>query len=201
MNSSKEHILEVSFRLFLRKTFKEVTMQEIVKETGLSKGAFYHYFDSKEKLFLEVVKHFSSETDVDYSVLPREPLAQFYHAYVEYLRNKTIYSFKRDQGDRDSGFSLNYFVLIFDAMKLFPDFREKMISSSQEEVGIWTDVVSRARTAGEIASLMTDEQIANLFMYTSDGVVMQSTIQGNAEEAPDRLLSVWDGLYKGLKKD
>ncbi|MGD8401904.1 MAG: TetR/AcrR family transcriptional regulator, partial [Bacillota bacterium] len=60
ISDSKKHIIDVSFGLFLQKSFKEVTMQEIVAKTGMSKGAFYHYFESKEQLFLEVINHFTS---------------------------------------------------------------------------------------------------------------------------------------------
>ena len=58
MNQTKEHIITVACELFLQKSFKEVTMKEIVKQTGLSKGAFYHYFESKEQLFQEVLDFF-----------------------------------------------------------------------------------------------------------------------------------------------
>ncbi len=58
MSDTKAHILMVSLKLFLQKNFKEVTMKEIVEETGLSKGAFYHYFESKEKLFYEIIDYF-----------------------------------------------------------------------------------------------------------------------------------------------
>ena len=59
MNETKGHILNVALKLFLQKNFKEVTMKEIVDKTGLSKGAFYHYFQSKEKLFEEIIKMIS----------------------------------------------------------------------------------------------------------------------------------------------
>ena len=55
VNTTKEHILNVCTHLFLQKGFKEVTMKEIVEKTGMSKGAIYHYFNSKEQLFLEVI--------------------------------------------------------------------------------------------------------------------------------------------------
>ena len=58
MNSTKEHILKIALILFLQKSFKEVTMKEIVQKTGLSKGAFYHYFSSKEELFNEIIHTF-----------------------------------------------------------------------------------------------------------------------------------------------
>jgi TetR/AcrR family transcriptional repressor of nem operon len=40
MSGAKDHILLTSLKLFLQKSFKEVTMKEIVNKTGLSKGVF-----------------------------------------------------------------------------------------------------------------------------------------------------------------
>lgn len=57
VKNTKEHILNVTFKLFLQKSFKQVTLKEIVEETGLSKGAFYHYFTSKEQIFLQLVNN------------------------------------------------------------------------------------------------------------------------------------------------
>jgi len=55
MSPTKEHIILTAFRLFLKKGYKEVTMSMLVKATGLSKGAFYHYFENKEQLFIETL--------------------------------------------------------------------------------------------------------------------------------------------------
>ncbi|MFH0989670.1 MAG: helix-turn-helix domain-containing protein [bacterium] len=75
MSDSKEHILKASFCLFLHKSFKEVTMNEIVKAIGLSRGAFYHYFESKEQLFVEVINTFFFEKMmIDYSRLSQNSL-------------------------------------------------------------------------------------------------------------------------------
>ncbi|MDR2424627.1 MAG: TetR/AcrR family transcriptional regulator, partial [Prevotellaceae bacterium] len=52
---TKQHILETACLLFLKKSYKEVTLKEIIRETGLSNGAFYHHFESKEQLFKEVI--------------------------------------------------------------------------------------------------------------------------------------------------
>ncbi|OIP04989.1 MAG: hypothetical protein AUJ97_01965 [Bacteroidetes bacterium CG2_30_32_10] len=60
MNDAREHILKTSLLLFLQKSYKDVTMSEIVEKTGFSKGAFYHYFTSKEELFKEIASNFFS---------------------------------------------------------------------------------------------------------------------------------------------
>ena len=70
MKDTKEHILMIAGQLFLQKSFKEVTMQEIVKETGLSKGAFYHYFTGKDELFLEVLNIWNKQIQSIVEQLP-----------------------------------------------------------------------------------------------------------------------------------
>ncbi len=194
MTDTKEHILKVSFSLFLQKNYKEVTMQEIVEKTGMSKGAFYHYFESKEQLFLEVISYFAAAITMDYSKLRKDSLSQFYHDYIE---NNANSSFLQKQDDANNGF--NYYTLIFDAMKLFPSFRDQVVETIQNELNAWKEMVRSARANGEITSPMTDEQIAKMFVYTSDGVGMHKILTGKVEDFADDLLAVWDALYKELK--
>jgi len=54
-------ILDVSTRLFLEKGYEKTSMQDIVNALGMSKGAVYHHFKSKEELFEAVVGEFYSQ--------------------------------------------------------------------------------------------------------------------------------------------
>ena len=45
-----EKILNTSMRLFSKKGFDKTTIQDIVNELGMSKGAIYHHFKSKEEI-------------------------------------------------------------------------------------------------------------------------------------------------------
>jgi len=197
MKDTKKHILDVSFTLFLQKTFKEVTMQEIVEKTGMSKGAFYHYFNSKEQLFLEVVNHYLNELTIDYTKLSHESLFQFYHDLINRMKD-LLHSFFYARNNTWSDLDLNFYTLMFDAMKLFPSFREQIAEHFQVERKAWIEMISLARSKGEIRSPLTDAQIADLFIYTSDGVGMHGILEGRTEALTDNLLAVWDGLYKGL---
>ena len=49
-----EKILATASSLFARNGYHATSMDDIVKESGLSKGAIYGYFKSKEDLFLEL---------------------------------------------------------------------------------------------------------------------------------------------------
>lgn len=45
-----EKILDTSFHLFSIKGYDKTTIQDIVNELGMSKGAIYHHFKSKEEI-------------------------------------------------------------------------------------------------------------------------------------------------------
>jgi len=55
--NTKKKILDAAFNVFVRKGFKDTTMSHIVKESGLSKGAIYHYYGSKKDLFISLIDH------------------------------------------------------------------------------------------------------------------------------------------------
>ena len=47
---SKDQIIQVALSLFSNKGYNETTMADLVAATGLSKGAVYHHFKSKEEI-------------------------------------------------------------------------------------------------------------------------------------------------------
>lgn len=49
-----QRLLAVATRLFAEKGFEHTSVQEIVDVAGVTKGAMYHYFDSKDDLLYEI---------------------------------------------------------------------------------------------------------------------------------------------------
>jgi TetR/AcrR family transcriptional regulator, transcriptional repressor for nem operon len=197
MNNTREHILNVTFNLFLQKSFKEVTLKEIVEKTGLSKGGFYHYFTSKEQLFLELVNDvFSSVLEVPYDEFSKDSLYSFYIDYINYYVENLK---KQNKNAEGSPPSFNYISLIFDAIKLFPDFQERLQESKEVQLNSWKNIIHAAREKGEIDSSMSDEQIANMFINSSSGVEMHSIFKGSSDDVGNTLLNLWDSFYEELK--
>lgn len=53
---SKRRILEVAAEAFAEKGYAGASLNDLIRRTGLTKGAFYFHFDSKEALALEVFR-------------------------------------------------------------------------------------------------------------------------------------------------
>ena len=70
-----ERILDVSQRLFLEKGYENTTIQDIVDELGgLTKGAVYHHFKSKEEIMDAVGDRMFLENDPFAAVKGRDDL-------------------------------------------------------------------------------------------------------------------------------
>lgn len=52
---TKQYILETAMRLFTEKGLENVNVEDVVKEVGVTRGAFYHYFKSREELIAGVM--------------------------------------------------------------------------------------------------------------------------------------------------
>jgi AcrR family transcriptional regulator len=55
----REAFLEVAQRLIQAKGYEAMSIQDVLNELEASKGAFYHYFDSKQALLEAVVERFA----------------------------------------------------------------------------------------------------------------------------------------------
>ena len=63
---TKNNIYETARRLFLEHGVDNVSVDSIVEEAGVSKGAFYVHFESKDLLASLLIKDYVSEIDMDY---------------------------------------------------------------------------------------------------------------------------------------
>jgi AcrR family transcriptional regulator len=165
----------------MQKNFKEVTMKEIVESTGLSKGAFYHYFNSKEQVFEEVMDHFFAANIVqNFAAFSHDSLKAFYQDYIKDAIAK-LRSAEAIRGESEGSFNINHYFLIFDAMKMLPSYKQKLLDNNQEELKQWKKIVHIAKKNSEIKTTMTDEQVAKLFIYTSDGFGMHLIMSGTID--------------------
>lgn len=68
-----ERILDTSMKLFLEKGYERTSIQDIINNLGgLTKGAIYHHFKSKEDIMLAVMDRMFIEHDETWLILLRD---------------------------------------------------------------------------------------------------------------------------------
>src|SRR4051794_6830982 len=54
--ASRRHLLEIAARLFTERGYEATSITDVLERARLSRGAFYHHFQSKEALFEAVLE-------------------------------------------------------------------------------------------------------------------------------------------------
>lgn len=71
--NTKAKIIEAAWQLFYEKGYEETTVEEIVKQSGTSKGSFYHYFDGKDSLLGSLAYVFDKQYDeLEHEISPEQ---------------------------------------------------------------------------------------------------------------------------------
>ncbi len=195
MTDSKKQILETALKLFLKNSYKEVSLRDIVNEVGLTKGAFYHYYSSKDELFEEVVKYFYNNAIIaNYNKFPKQSLKEFYKHYLNTLLEPD------DFDEIEEGGGMNIFIFLSDAAKRIPDFLEIHTAQRKKERWAWTEIIETAKSNKEIKTNIKNEELASLFLKISDGIVMdQAIVKEDNTELLKEMERDWDNLYSLLK--
>jgi AcrR family transcriptional regulator len=70
-------ILKVALQLFFTEGYKDVSYQDLIEKTGLSKGAIYHHFKSKEEILLSVFEFFLQTSQQPDIVKPEDKVKSY----------------------------------------------------------------------------------------------------------------------------
>lgn len=74
MKEKEKVIIEAAIKLYATKGFSSTSIQEIVTESGISKGAFYLYFKSKDALLIAILEYYFNHIENNVKAIEQENL-------------------------------------------------------------------------------------------------------------------------------
>lgn len=90
----RNEILDVAEKLFYRKGYEQCTINDILIETAIAKGTFYHYFKSKEEVMDAVISRYIEMIKIRAeAILEREDLpieAKLMNAFIAMQINDMV---------------------------------------------------------------------------------------------------------------
>jgi len=126
---TKERIIESAFKVFLAKGYNNCSMSDLVNETNLSKGAYYHHFKGKEDLYKSVIDtYFISYYDqINWNEAKDLNIKEIEHL----IKNMYFQFIPEIMKLTDKGMS-RYFIMFFEAYHIYPNFKIQIRDTYQK---------------------------------------------------------------------
>jgi len=188
--STKPNLLDAALTVIRTKGYAATTVDDICTEAGLSKGAFFHHFSSKEDLAVAAANHWSETTAEYFATAP-------YHSPADPLDRILAYvAFRKEliQG------ALPEFTCLVGTMA-----QETYGTNPAIQKACWESISGHAETlVADIETVM--EQHGALRDFTAESLALhtQSVIQGafilaKASGDPQRAIESINHLYRYLE--
>ena len=169
---TRDIIIETAFLAFIEHGYDRVSLNSIVKKTGLTKGAFYHNFSSKSELIHEVMrKYFFEHINRTINLIDvtgirfEEKLAKIY-ANVMNVEVK-LYAYP------DKTISQEAFMHLFqECMDIDDELKDMATNQQLITIKAMEKAIDEAKDQGEIKNNMESRNLAELINVTVRGTMM-----------------------------
>lgn len=198
--STKERLIIEAFKLFASKPYDQVTFADLEKSTKLSRGAILYHIQTKEKLFVEVIRYFIFQVASAKSVVVKEEmtLKDFILACIEECA-------KEVENMRSIGIlNVNLAKLNIESQGFYfyPQMRDESIIWYNNQYAIWIKVIEKAISNKEIKPLADPLSIASLFINQYLGISYSGLVRDygiDIDKLKNDMLLIYDMLvYKAV---
>ncbi|MFS4459155.1 TetR/AcrR family transcriptional regulator [Bdellovibrio sp. HCB2-146] len=164
LEKSRKEILEVAFMEVYTRGFQGVSVDDIVKKTSMTKGAFYHHFPTKLDLGYALVDEVIKPMTVSRWI---GPLAEYQNPLEGILKQMKLLIGKADPAELKLGCPLNN--LVQEMAPVDPGFKTRL----QSALNFWIDEMDvhlkRAKKNGYLRSDINTRHVAQFVVMTHEG--------------------------------
>lgn len=147
---SKEKILNIAFEIFVNKGYQGTSLNDIAKESGLTKGGIYHYFESKEDLYYQVLaKFFDSKCIPNWLKNAHGNIKDIIKNGFESIMKEKVH-IQELVGSNNDDAILHFHTFLYEATRKYPIFQKKIDRDDEEKIRILAEAFQRAGENGEI---------------------------------------------------
>lgn len=196
MENSKELIIDEAFKLFFNHSYEAVSINDISKAIGFTKGALYHHFKNKEELFKSVVDKY---LDLPEIINDNEKISLA--EYIKLSTAETEKIIKKIFGFTFVFAPINYISLFADAFRHYSGYAELKGAFFNNEIEKIKNILKNAITSGEIRADVNTSLVATNFFSINMGLVGNLVRNNSIDESITLLKEQISEFYKLLKKE
>ncbi|UNO39488.1 ScbR family autoregulator-binding transcription factor [Streptomyces sp. MST-110588] len=176
---TRRAVLQAAAEVIGERGYGAATMAEIIQRAGVTKGALYFHFPSKDALARAVIEE---QTD---PFVPKETESRLQDA-IDFTHEVAIAL--RDDALLQAGTRI----------AVETTFSDTPMVPYQEWINIMTEIFGEARRRGELLPSVDPAKAAEFFVSSYTGVQLFSLAASGRQDLPARVTSLWKHILPGL---
>ncbi len=189
---SVNRLTQAAFRLIVTKGYHACSLQEIAEAAGLTKGAIFFYFESKENLLLHLLD--IAEANIV------EPLIANLNETNRPAPQKiaSFFRFTSKQGiDRPN--ELLCLIKMSIESRNSTDLADRRVAELYQRIyQALEDVIDAGKKKGELAADMPSKEFATLVVATYEGMMLEWHRLGGSINGRVFVKTVWQTFMEGI---
>lgn len=198
MNGTRDTIIETAFLLFLKKGFKAVTLTDLEKAVGMTKGTFYYHFLNKEEVLKEgVTRYYRMLNNRRAEEMNRvHSLREFVDLTIHNLESIGHYGAKRLDSDIPEILCLS---LMVEVISLYPEFKQMVSDTKISWMSKLEGVILEAKREKEIRDDVDTSILAKNLLNISIGLINYIVMHQDISYALSSVRYQYEQLYSLVK--
>ncbi|ODN69281.1 TetR/AcrR family transcriptional regulator [Methylobrevis pamukkalensis] len=187
---ARERLLDAALRVIRSKGYSATTVDDLCAAAGVTKGAFFHHFRTKEELGIAAAAHFSAMADGIFSTAPFMAIDDPFERLIGYV------DFRRAIiGGELPAFTCLVGTMVQEAYATHPALREACARSIEEHAAMVEAIVAEVIAArGD----PTGQGARSLALYTQ-AAIQGAFILAKASNDPQAATDCLDHLRRYLE--
>lgn len=176
--SNRDYVTKVASDLFLVQGCASTSMDEVVKQSGVSKSNIYYHFKSKEELVLAVLERSISSLQSlfrEHVLAERGALLPRFERYTDLLIQELV--------ERDCTGGCPLISLMVEAGKTNEPVRLHLAQFFQQQAQVIASLLEEGKRQGEIRTDLPASALASLLTSWLEGSLMLASIQKSASSS------------------
>lgn len=190
IKARRRQILDAAIACFSRNGFHQTTVDDICREAGLSPGAIYRYFSSKDDI---VEACWQERQRIRASRFEAAQQKRDTLQIIDDLVSAYLQRLDRTEAAADMRLRIQYWA---ESLRS-PRVRDLLRRAWDDLLGRMAEIIRRAQSRGEISADLDPETVAPFFLATFDGLVLQKTVEPELDlwKFADVLRSLYSGGF------
>jgi AcrR family transcriptional regulator len=178
----RAQILDAARRCFIRQGFQETSMQDLLAEAGLSSGAVYNYFSSKDEIIVAI-----AEESISQVISLMDEFVSGSHRSSPGAALANVLDLARTR-DMDNGFAAITVLVWAEAIRN-PALAARLAALRHETLAYFGGLANGIRLPKEVSA----ESFATVLMSIVPGYILQLAVFGPdaAGELPATVRALW----------